>query len=41
MYTPLHLAAENNHATVVEELIKSGANIHAVNKVSCNVHTCS
>ena len=33
-WTPLHLAAQNGHVEVVETLIKSGADISVVEKVS-------
>ena len=33
-YTPLHIAAQNGHVEVVETLIKSGADISVVEKVS-------
>ena len=32
-YSPLHFAAENCHVEVVEELVRAGADINAVNKV--------
>ena len=34
MRTPLHNGAENGHAAVVEELIKAGADVNAVDDVS-------
>ena len=35
-YTPLHLAAgHNKNVEVVELLIKSGADVNALNAVSC------
>ena len=37
--TPLHLAAENCHSKVVETLIRAGADINALNRVS-NVINC-
>ena len=33
-WTPLHLAAQNGHVEVVDTLIKSGADISVVEKVS-------
>ena len=33
--TPLHDAAQNGHNSVVEYLIRSGANVNAVDNVSC------
>ena len=32
--TPLHDGAENGHAAVVEGLIRAGANVNAVDRVS-------
>ena len=31
--TPLHCAAQYNHVAVIETLITSGADVHAVDKV--------
>ena len=31
---PLHYGAENGHAAVVEELIRAGANVNTVDRVS-------
>ena len=37
--TPLHRAAQHNHVAVIETLITSGADVHAVDKVcSYNIH---
>ena len=36
-FTPLHLASQNGHVEVVGTLIKSGADIKAVQKVSQHV----
>ena len=33
--TPLHNAARNGHSSIVESLVKCGANVNAVNDVSC------
>jgi len=33
-FTPLHIAAQNGHVKVVESLLKSGADISAVEEVS-------
>ena len=38
---PLHLAAQNNHITVVQTLIKLGADVNAADKVSYCVHACT
>ena len=32
--TPLHYGAKNDHAAVVEGLIRAGANVNAVDRVS-------
>ena len=32
-YSPLHLAVENCHFEVVEELVRAGTDINVVNKV--------
>ena len=35
--TPLHIASQNGHNSIVESLIKCGADVNAVTKVSCFV----
>ena len=39
MMTPLHLAAGSGHSSVVEVLIRSHADVNAVDKVSKCIHT--
>ena len=35
--TPLHIASQNGHSSTVESLIKCGADVNAVEVVSCFV----
>ena len=39
--TPLHFAADRGHLSVVEILLRSDADINAVNKFSECIHTCN
>ena len=39
--TPLYIASQNGHSSIVETLIKCGANVNAVAKVSCFVYECT
>ena len=39
MLTPLHLAAGSGHSSVVEVLIRSHADVNAVDKVSKCIYT--
>ena len=34
---PLHIASQNGHSSIVESLTKCGANVNAVDIVSCFV----
>ena len=36
-FTPLHWASQNGHTDIVKQLLKAGANPHALTKVSCMV----
>ena len=38
--TPLHIASQNGHSSTVETLIKAGADVKAVDNVSCFVRVC-
>ena len=40
-WTPLHIASQDGHNSVVETLMKYGADVNAVEEVSCFVQECT